>query len=72
MWREAAFHRTSAFRGDGKPHSAHSTVLIDRVVGSVFCVRKSMDERFRDLALSPIGGVFFSFGEDQPAWKRRR
>jgi membrane protein implicated in regulation of membrane protease activity len=41
---------------DGKPHSAHSTVLIERVVGSVFCVRKSMDERFRDLAL----------GEDQP------
>jgi membrane protein implicated in regulation of membrane protease activity len=41
---------------DGKPHSAHSTVLIERVVGSIFCVRKSMDERFRDLAL----------GEDQP------
>jgi membrane protein implicated in regulation of membrane protease activity len=41
---------------DGKPHAAHSTVLIERVVGSVFCVRKSLDERFRDLAL----------GEDPP------
>jgi membrane protein implicated in regulation of membrane protease activity len=41
---------------DGRPHAAHSTVLIERVVGSVFCVRKSLDERFRDLAL----------GEDQP------
>jgi hypothetical protein len=41
---------------DGKPHAAHSTVLIERVAGSVFCVRKSLDERFRDLAL----------GEDQP------
>jgi membrane protein implicated in regulation of membrane protease activity len=41
---------------DGQPHSAHSTVLIERVAGSVFCVRKSLDERFRDLAL----------GEDQP------
>jgi flotillin len=30
-------------------------VLIERVVGSVFCVSKSMDERFRDLTL----------GEDQ-------
>jgi membrane protein implicated in regulation of membrane protease activity len=41
---------------DGKPHPAHSTVLIERVVGSVFCVRKSWDERLRDLTL----------GEDQP------
>jgi membrane protein implicated in regulation of membrane protease activity len=41
---------------DGRPHAAHSTVLIERVAGSVFCVRKSLDERFRDLAL----------GEDQP------
>jgi membrane protein implicated in regulation of membrane protease activity len=41
---------------DGRPHTAPSTVLIERVVGSVFCVRKSLDERFRDLAL----------GEDQP------
>jgi membrane protein implicated in regulation of membrane protease activity len=36
---------------DGKPHPAHSTVLIERVVGSVFCVRKSLDERLRDLSL---------------------
>jgi membrane protein implicated in regulation of membrane protease activity len=41
---------------DGKSHPAYSTVLIERVVGSVFCVRKSLDERFRDLTL----------GEDQP------
>jgi membrane protein implicated in regulation of membrane protease activity len=36
---------------DGKPHPAHSTVVIERIVGSVFCVKKSLDERFRDLAL---------------------
>jgi hypothetical protein len=36
---------------DGKPHPAHSTVVIERIVGSVFCVKKSLDERFRDLVL---------------------
>jgi membrane protein implicated in regulation of membrane protease activity len=41
---------------EGKPYPAPSTVLIKRVVGSVFCVRKSLDERFRDLGV----------GEDQP------
>jgi membrane protein implicated in regulation of membrane protease activity len=40
---------------DGKPHPAHSIVVIERIVGSVFCVKKSLDERFRDLVL----------GEDQ-------
>jgi membrane protein implicated in regulation of membrane protease activity len=40
---------------DGKPHPAHSMVVIERTVGSVFCVKKSLDERFRDLVL----------GEDQ-------
>jgi membrane protein implicated in regulation of membrane protease activity len=39
----------------GKPHPAQSTVVIERIVGSIFCVKKSLDERFRGLTL----------GEDQ-------
>jgi membrane protein implicated in regulation of membrane protease activity len=39
----------------GKPHPAQSTVVIERIVGSIFCVKKSLDERFRELTL----------GEDQ-------
>jgi membrane protein implicated in regulation of membrane protease activity len=40
---------------DGKRHAAHSTVVIERIVGNVYCVRKSLDEWFRDQTLGEGG-----------------